>query len=201
MRLIISCLFVSSAVSDTKIRLSYNNTPYTFCPIKGFPANDHPTGYDNNLFIVCAPSSKLSTDAFFFCRLGLRDTTDFKLLSLIVYICKFREFPVFSDCIVQMGYTCTLQSFLELEPCLATFMINLFNLLMACFCACATSGCCEGMATNDRTDRILICMVRAEAMSVVFERDFTVMDSTTGTSNRDTINNHNPDLFTIFIDT
>lgn len=90
-----------------------------------------------------------------------------------------------------------LKALLELEPCLPSFSMNMLNLLVAGLRACMAFCSDRRIAANDRTDQIVRCTLRTNAVSVVCKRDFTVMNCTAGRANSNTIDYHNPDFLSL----
>jgi len=101
----------------------------------------------------------------------------------IHYICTQR--------IIGVCYTSTTETFLKLEACLSTVIVNYFNLLVIWVLACFVWRSGWFRAANNSTYCFLSLMGYAEPMSVVFEWKVAVVDRTAWVANSDAVNHCN----------
>ena len=128
-----------------------------------------------NFLIVCSFAAKLGPNAL------LLLATNLKVLCFIINISNC--IGLLSDCIIWMCNTCPLKALLKLEHCLPSLPMNTLDFLVTWFRACATLCYDRRITANFCADQILGGIIWTKAVSVVFKRDFTVMDSAAGTAN------------------
>ena len=174
------------------VLLTYNDAPNILSPIKCFPSNNDPTRHYNDLLIMGASATQLRSDSFLLAILF--GSIYLKVLKFIFHIRKVCT-GLLGNCIIRMSHKCMLKALLELEPSLPPFPMNPLHLLMCRIRTHAATSCNWGITTNYRTNCVVVSIFWTVAMSIVLQQDLAVMNGTAWTTNSDSVNNDNPDLF------
>ena len=98
-----------------------------------------------------------------------------------------------------MSNKCTLKAFLEPKPRLSPFSMNLFHPLMCSIRTHEALGNSQRITADNSTNCIVMGIHGTEAMSIILKWILAVMNPTAWAANGDSINDNNPNFFSIFV--